>query len=98
MNSIYGKSNENTRNRLNVDLVNDETDLIKKCSSQRLKNIPVMINEELAMVNLVKKEVKLNKPIYIGGAVLLGLSKLYMYQFWYDVLKKKYPNCKLMYT
>ena len=30
-----------------------------------------------------KTEVKINKPIYLGQAVL-SLSKTLMYEFWYD--------------
>ena len=41
---------------------------------------------------------KLNKPIYIGVSIL-ELSKLHMYQYYYDVMKKKYDDkIKLIYT
>ena len=41
---------------------------------------------------------KLNKPIYIGGCIL-ELSKLHMYQYYYDVMKKTYDDkIKLLYT
>ena len=33
----------------------------------------------------------LNKPIYIGAAVL-DLSKLVMYNFWHEFIKKKYES------
>jgi hypothetical protein len=38
-----------------------------------------------------KSEVILNKPIIVGAAVL-GLSKLRMYEFWYDYIKVTYGN------
>ena len=41
---------------------------------------------------------KLNKPMYIGISIF-ELSKLQMYQFDYDVMKKKYDDkIKLLYT
>ena len=41
---------------------------------------------------------KLNKPIYIGVCIV-ELSKLHMYQYYYDVMKKKYDDkIKLLYT
>ena len=41
---------------------------------------------------------KLNKPIYIGVSIL-ELSKLHMYQFYYDVMKKKSDDkIKQLYT
>ena len=45
-----------------------------------------------------KKEVVLNKPIYVGMAIL-ELSKLHMYKFHYDFIKTKYGNkAKLLFT
>ena len=41
---------------------------------------------------------KLNKPIYFVVSIL-ELSKLHMYQFYYDVMKKKYNDkTKLLFT
>ena len=36
-------------------------------------------------------EVKMNKPIYLGQAIL-DLSKALMYEFWYDYIKPKYND------
>ena len=38
-----------------------------------------------------KTEVKMNKPIYLGLAIL-DISKTPMYEFWYDYLKPTYDN------
>ena len=38
-----------------------------------------------------KTEIKINKPIYLGLAIL-DISKTLMYEFWYDYLKPKYNN------
>ena len=38
-----------------------------------------------------KTEVKMNKPMYLGQAVL-DISKTLMYEFWYDYLKPKYGD------
>ena len=48
-------------------------------------------------MEMKKVEVKLNKPIYLGQAIL-DISKTLMYEFWYDYLKPKYgDNVKLCY-
>ena len=44
-----------------------------------------------------KTEVKMNKLIYLGQAIL-DISKTLMYEFWYDYIKPKYEEkAKLCY-
>ena len=44
-----------------------------------------------------KTVIKANKPIYLGLAIL-SLSKITMYEYWYDEMKPKYgDNIKLCY-
>ena len=38
-----------------------------------------------------KARVKMNKPIYLGLSIL-DISKIVMYEFWYDYMKPKYSN------
>ena len=42
-------------------------------------------------MEMKKTEVKMNKPMYLGQAVL-DISKTLMYEFWYDYLKPKYGD------
>ena len=45
-----------------------------------------------------KTKVKMNKPIYLGLSIL-EISKILMYEFWYDYMKQEYDNnVKLCYT
>ena len=44
-----------------------------------------------------KIKVKMNKPVYLGMSVL-DISKILMYDFWYDYIKSKYQdNAQLCY-
>ena len=44
-----------------------------------------------------KTKVKMNKPIYLGLSIL-EISKVLIYEFWYDYMKPKYNgNVKLCY-
>ena len=44
-----------------------------------------------------KTAVKMNKSIYLGISVF-GISKMLMYEFWYDYIKPKYQDkAKLCY-
>ena len=48
-------------------------------------------------MEMKKVEVKMNKPIYLGQAIL-DISKTLMYEFWYDYIKSKYgDNARLCY-
>ena len=48
-------------------------------------------------MEMKKTEVKMNKLIYLGQAIL-DISKTLMYEFWYDYIKPKYEEkAKLCY-
>ena len=40
-------------------------------------------------MEMKKTEVKMNKPLYLGQAIL-DISKTLMYDFWYDYIKLNY--------
>ena len=55
------------------------------------------ISEDLPIIEMNKTRVKMNKPIYLGLSIL-DISKILMYEFWYDYMKPKYgDNVKLCY-
>ncbi len=89
-NSIYGKTVENQKKRTDIRLVNSE----EKCAI--LINKPHMLrykifSENLAAIELRKAKAKIDKPMYVGFAVL-ELSKLLMYRFHYDYIKKEFGD------
>ena len=56
------------------------------------------ISEDLSITEMNKTKVKMYKPIYLGLSIL-DISKILMYEFWYDYMKPKYnDNVKLCYT
>ena len=40
-------------------------------------------------IEMKKTKVKMNKPIYLGMSIL-DITKILMYEFWYDYVKPKY--------
>ena len=50
-----------------------------------------LISENLSIIEMKKVKVKMNKPIYLGLSIL-EISKIIMYEFWYDYMKKKYGD------
>ena len=96
-NAVYGKTMENVREHIDFELVNTPQRYQKCVNSPTFKHRHI-INEHLVGVEKLKHTVLLNKPIY-AGMCILDLSKLHMYSFYYDVLKKKYEdNVRLIYT
>ena len=54
-------------------------------------------SENLVATEMKKSNVKMNKPIFLGF-LILDLSKIVMYEFWYEYMKPKYvDNLKLSY-
>jgi len=92
-NSVFGKQMENLRKRTNVFLcLNDFT---YQKQQRRMAGLlfsgRTILDEDLALVRMSNKKIKLSKPMY-GGFTVLELSKHLMYDFYYNYLKNKYGN------
>ena len=96
-NAVYGKTMENVRNRVNVSLLNPDSDKFQKSVNSQLYKCYYKVSDDLVLVDVGKKSVKLDKPIYVGIAVLC-ISKWLMYDFYYNCLKKHYPTATMIYT
>ena len=97
-NSVFGKTMENIRNRVNVKLVNTEEKLKKLVAKPNLKSPPKIFSENLVSVHLKKTSLTMNKPVYLGMCIL-DLSKTIMYDFHYNYIKPKYEEkAKLLFT
>ena len=97
-NSVFGKTMENIRNRVNVKLVNTEEKLKKLVAKPNLKSPPKIFSENLISVHLKKTSLEMNKPVYLGMCIL-DLSKTIMYDFHYNYIKPKYgEKAKLLFT
>ena len=95
INSVYGKTMENLRKRINVRLVNNEKDFLKYTS--RPTHITHKIfGKNYAAIHEIKPVLTLNKPIYVGFTVL-ELSKWLMYDFHYSFIKKHF-DAELLFT
>ena len=88
INSVYGKTMENLRKRINVRLVNNEKDFLKYTS--RSTHITHKIfGKDYAAIQEIRPVLILNKPIYIGITVL-DLCKWKMYDFHYNFIKNEF--------
>ena len=96
-NSVFGKTMENIRKRVDVRLVTDEKKLLKLTSKPTYVSSKIF-NENLVAVHKIKETLTLNRPAYVGMCIL-DLSKTLMYDFHYNYIKDKYgKKAKLLFT
>ena len=96
-NSLFGKTMESLRKRINVKLVTEQIQA-ERCVANPVCESFRIINENITMVKSRVTKIRWDKPTYIGFCVL-ELSKLLMHQFHYDYIKVRYGNnAKLLFT
>ena len=93
--SVYGKTMENLRKRINLRLVNNEKDFLKYTSRPTYITHKIF-GKDYAAIHEIKPVLILNKPIYVGFTVL-DLSKWKMYDFHYNFIKKNF-DAELLFT
>ena len=90
INSMFGKTMENVRNHRDIKLVTTNKQRNKFASEPNYHSTKY-ISKDLLIMEMKKTEVKMNKPMYLGQAVLDN-SKTLMHEIWYDYLKPKYGD------
>ena len=87
-NSVFGTTNENLRNRVDIKIVrSNETDKIRKLVASPLYSRHAFFSNDLVGIDMCKSRLLLNKPVYTGMTILDN-SKILMYDFFYNELKK----------
>ena len=89
-NSVFGKTMENIRKHRDIKFVTTDKKRSKLVSEPNNHTIN-LISEDLSIIEMKKTKVKMNKPIYLSLSIL-EISKILMYEFWYDYMKPKYDN------
>jgi len=89
-NSVFGKTMENIRNRVNIRLVNNQESLKKRAAKPNFDHCTVF-GEDLVAVHMKKTELVFNKPVYRGMSIH-ELSKTLMYDFHYKYIEKKFSS------
>lgn len=99
-NAVFGKCMENVRKRSEICL---RSTWDGRYGVRRLIAMPnfkrrTIFNENLVAVEMHKTNIMMNKPIAVGMAIL-DISKVVMYDYYYNFLKKKYrERIRLAYT
>ena len=88
-NAVFGETMENVRNR-DITLVKTDKKRNKLVSEPNFHTMK-LIDNNLEIIEMRKVKVKMNKPIYLWLSIL-DISKITMYEFWYDYVKIKYED------
>ena len=89
-NAVFGKAIENIRKHKDIKLVTNGKAYLKNVMKPNFKS-GVLFGENLMGCEMGRTKVVMNKPVYLGQAIL-DLSKTVMYEFHYDYMKPKYGN------
>ena len=96
-NSVFGKTMENIRNRVDIKLVTDKKKARKLAAKPNFNHCNIF-SEDLVAIHMKKTELTFNKPVYLGMSIL-NLRKTLMYGFHYNYIKQKYEDkAKLLFN
>ena len=94
-NSFFGETIKNVRKHRNIKHVT--TEKIRNCLvSEPNYYSTEVFTENLRATKMKKTQIFINKPVYLGLS-RLELSKIVMYEFWYDYVKPKYEEKAKLY-
>ena len=95
-NAVFGKTMENVRNHRGIKLITTETRrnyLVLEPKYHTKK----FVSDNLLATEIEKTPMIITKPVY-SGLTILEISKIVLFQFWYDYVKAKYgERAKLSY-
>ena len=89
-NSVFGKTMENISKHKDIMLVTSRESFLKTGMKPNFKSA-ICFSENLMGCKMGKIKVLMNKPVYLGQAIM-DLSKLVMYEFHYDSMIPKYSG------
>ena len=75
-NSVFGKTLENIRNRVDIRLISSDK-VAQKLAAKPSYDCCTIFDENLIAVHMKKKKLYFNKPVYLGMSIL-DLSKSLM--------------------
>ena len=96
-NAVFRKTMESVSKHSDIKLVATERRRRNYLVSKPNYHTTKFFTEALLSIEIKKTEMLMNKPVYFGISIL-KLSKILMYDFWYDYVKPTYgEKAKLCY-
>ena len=94
-NSVFGKTMENIRKHRNIKLVTNKDKYLRTVMKPNFKS-GVLFGVNLMGCEMGRTKVVMKQPVYLCQAIL-DLSKIVMYEFYYDYMKPKFKDFQLCY-
>ena len=89
-NTVFGKTMENIRNRVDMRLVNDRKITLKLAAKRNFKHRSIF-NKDLA-IHVKKTKLNFDTPVYCGMSII-DITKTLVYDFYFSYIMKKYGDC-----
>ena len=89
-NSVFGKTQENIRNRVDIRLISSDK-VTQKLAAKPNYDRSTIFDENLIAVHMRKTKLYFNKPMCLGMNIP-DLSKSLMNDFHYNYIKPKYGD------
>ena len=103
-NAFYGKTLENIRDRVNIELLTKKgpDDKEAETKAKKIQSKPtfkdkIIFNDNFNGFLKTVPSVYFDKPIYTGIAIL-DYSKLIMYKFYYNLINKAFPDNLIIFS
>ena len=93
-NSLYGRMCMNPLHFFQSNFLLDEEKLMKSVSKPTFKNITRY--RDYSQIEYIKKKIKYDSPVYLG-VTILEISKLHMYDVFYNILQPSRKDSTLHY-
>ena len=92
--SLYGRMCMNPLHFLQGKFLHDEEKIRKSISKPTFKNITRY--KDSSRIEYIKKKIEYDSPVYVG-VTILELSKLHMYDVFYNILRTSLKDLQLHY-
>ena len=93
-NSLYGRMCMNPLHFLQSKFLHYEEKVMKSISKPTFKNITIY--KDYSQIEHIKKKIEYDSPVYVG-VTILELSKLHMYDKFYNILQPSLKDLQLHY-